>query len=69
MTPGGSQAAGDCYIVPGRTLRGSRTEMLAEIEEAVQSLMALRLVILSQETRSQSSSPENRYPTHGSVRR
>ena len=60
MTPRSSQAAGDSYIVPGRTLRGSRTEMLAEIEEAVRALMALRLVILAEEARTQSSSLANR---------
>jgi len=60
MIPRSSQAAGDCYIVPARPLRGSRTEMLAEIEEAVRALMALRLVILAEEARTQSSSLANR---------
>ena len=60
MSPRSSQATGDSYIVPGRTLRGSRTEMLAEIEEAVRALMALRLVILAEEARPQSSSLANR---------
>lgn len=69
MTPDRGRAGGDCFIVPGRTLRGSRREMLAELEEAVQALMALRLVILTDEAGAQSSPPANRYPTHGSVRR
>jgi len=69
MTPTDRQASGDCFIVPGRTLRGSRREMLAEVEEAIQALMALRLLILTQDARSQSSPPANRYPTHGSVSR
>lgn len=49
MTPECRQTSGDCFIVPGRTLRGSRSETLAEIEEAVRALMALRLVILAQD--------------------
>jgi hypothetical protein len=69
MTPESVQADGDCYIVPGRMLRGSRAEMLAELEEAVEALMALRLVILSSEAAPQSSAAAKRYPTHGSVRR
>jgi hypothetical protein len=60
MTSDSRQATSVCYVVPGRTLRGSKTEMLAEIEEVVQALMALRLVILTQETRPQSSSAANR---------
>lgn len=52
----GGEAAGSSYIVPGRTIRGSRVEMLAEIEEAVRALMALRLVILDEVPRPQSSS-------------
>jgi hypothetical protein len=69
MTTKASQAGASCFIVPGRILRGSRSEMLAELEEAFRALMALRLVILAEETGAQSSPPENRYPTHGSVRR
>jgi len=65
-----SMPAGDaCYIVPARSLRGSRTEMLADIEEAVRALMALRLVILTSEAAPQSSAAAKRYPTQGSVRR
>jgi hypothetical protein len=60
MTPDSMQGASDYYVVPGRTLRGSKTEMLAEIDEVVQALMALRLVILTQDARSQSSSAANR---------
>ena len=33
MTPDSMQGASDYYVVPGRTLRGSKTEMLAEIDE------------------------------------
>jgi hypothetical protein len=69
MTSDNRRASGEYFIVPARTLRGSRREMLAELEEAVQALMALRLVILAEEASSQSSMAANRYPTHGSVRR
>ncbi len=50
----------DYFIVPARTIRGSRAEMLAEVEEAVRALMALRLIILAQERRRQSSPPTKR---------
>jgi hypothetical protein len=58
--PEASRAGGGCYIVPARTLRGSRAEMLAEIEEAVMALMALRLVILAEVSPPQSASPAKR---------
>jgi hypothetical protein len=58
--PEASQAGGRCYVVPARTLRGSRAEMLAEIEEVVMALLALRLVILTEVSPPQSSSPANR---------
>jgi hypothetical protein len=58
--PEASPAGGGCYIVPARTLHGSRVEMLAEIEEAVMALMALRLMILTEVSPPQSSSPANR---------
>lgn len=54
------QAAGVSYIVPARTIRGSRSEMLAELEDAMRALLALRLVILDEAPRSQSSSALNR---------
>lgn len=60
VTPDSAQDTGDYYVVPARTLRGSKAQMLVQIEEVVQALMALRLVILTQETRRQSSSAENR---------
>jgi len=60
MTADSRQATSDYYVVPGRTLRGSKTEMLAEIEEVVRALMALQLVILTQDARPQSSSAANR---------
>ena len=50
----------DYFIVPSRTIRGSRAEMLAEVEEAVTALMALRLIILAQERHRQSSPPAKR---------
>ena len=59
----------DCYIVPGRRLQGTREDMLAEIEEAIRALMALRLVILADDSGVQSSPSANWYPTHGSVSR
>jgi hypothetical protein len=58
------QAAGPApasfYIVPARTLSGSKREMLAALEEAIQALVALRLVILADASPAQSSSPANR---------
>jgi hypothetical protein len=48
------------YIVPARTLSGSKPEMLASLDEAIQALLALRLVILADASLSQSSSPANR---------
>jgi hypothetical protein len=54
------QPAGSCYIVPARTFRGSRAEILAEIEDAVRALMALRLVILAEVPPLHSSSPVKR---------
>lgn len=48
------------YIVPARTLSGSKREMLAALDEAIQALLALRLVILADASLSQSSSPANR---------
>lgn len=48
------------FIVPGRTLRGTRQEILAQIEEAVEALLALRLVVLAQDPPRQSSSPAKR---------
>jgi hypothetical protein len=48
------------YIVPARTLRGSKQEMLASLEEAIQALLALRLVILADASSAQSSSPAKR---------
>jgi hypothetical protein len=48
------------YIVPARTIRGSRAEMLADVEDAVRALMALRLVILAEAPAVQSSSPAKR---------
>ena len=62
MTPESRQTSGDCFIVPGRTLRGSRSEMLAEIEEAVRALMALRLSILAQDTGLRSRLPQTGSP-------
>lgn len=37
--------AGDYYIVPARTLRGSPDQMVADIDEAIQALMGLRQLI------------------------
>ena len=48
------------YIVPARTLSGSKPEMLASLDEAIQALLALRLVILADASPPQSSSPANR---------
>jgi len=48
------------YIVPARTLSGSKGEMLAALDEAVQALLALRLVILADASAAQSSSAANR---------
>jgi hypothetical protein len=48
------------YIVPARTLSGSTREMLAALEEAIQALVALRLVILADASPAHSSSPANR---------
>lgn len=48
------------YIVPARTLRGTKQEMLASLEEAMQALLALRLVILADASPDQSSSPAKR---------
>jgi hypothetical protein len=58
--PEAGQPAGSCYVVPGRMLQGSRAEMLAEIEEAVQALMALRLIVLAEAPPAQSSPPAKR---------
>lgn len=69
MDRNGGGAASECFIVPARRLRGTRREMLAQLEEAVQALVALRLVILAGGGGPQTSPPSNRYPTHGSVRR
>lgn len=69
VTPESAQEGGDYYIVPGRMLQGSQAEMLAELTEAVEALMALRLVILTREASAQSSAAAKRYPTQGSVRR
>ena len=33
------------YIIPARTLRGSRSEMIADIDQAIVGLLALRRVI------------------------
>ena len=55
-----AQPSDNCYIVPARTIRGSRAEMLADVEDAVRALMALRLVILAEAPAAQSSSPANR---------
>jgi hypothetical protein len=55
-----AQPADNCYIVPARTIRGSRAEMLADIEDAVRALMALRLVILAEAPAAQSSSAAKR---------
>jgi hypothetical protein len=48
------------YIVPARTLSGSTSEMLDALEEAIQALLALRLVILADASPAQSSSPAKR---------
>ena len=45
-TPGGD--AGSRYLIPPRTLSGSTEEMLAQIDEAVQGLLALRHLIAVQ---------------------
>ena len=50
------EAAGPSYIVPARTFRGSRREMLADLDEAIRALLALRLVILDEAPRLQSPS-------------
>ena len=39
------------YILPARTLRGSTDELLAEIDEVVEGLLALRRLIAGQRTR------------------
>lgn len=42
----GPQSVADYdYILPARTLHGSATKMLAEIDELVEGLLALRQVI------------------------
>jgi hypothetical protein len=38
-------AGGYDYVVPARTLRGSTEEVLAELDEAVEGLLALRQLI------------------------
>ena len=38
-------AGGYEYVVPARTLRGSVEEVLAEIDEAVEGLLALRQLV------------------------
>ena len=45
-TPAGD--AGSRYLIPPRTLSGSPEEMLAQIDEAVQGLLALRHLIAVQ---------------------
>jgi hypothetical protein len=42
------QTAGVHYVIPARTIAGSTEEMLAEIDEAVQGLLALRQLIATQ---------------------
>lgn len=58
--PRGDPGPRECYIVPARMLRGSRADMLAQIEEAVQALMALRLVVLASAAAAHSSSTTKR---------
>jgi hypothetical protein len=36
---------GSAYVIPARTLRGSKRDMVAEIDEAIIGLLALRQLI------------------------
>jgi hypothetical protein len=60
MPRGTGPTPASIYIVPARTLSGSKREMLAALDEAIQALVALRLVILADDSPAQSSSPANR---------
>ena len=42
------QTTGVRYVIPARTIEGSPQEMLAEIDETVQGLLALRQLIATQ---------------------
>jgi len=42
------QTSGVHYVIPARTIEGSSQEMLAEIDEIVRGLLALRHLIATQ---------------------
>jgi hypothetical protein len=56
------QTSGVHYVVPARTIGGSPQEMLAEIDEIVQGLLALRQLIATQSVGVGSSLAGGRRP-------
>jgi hypothetical protein len=46
------QAAGASYLIPSRTLTGSPAHVLAELDQIVESLLALRQIVSSKNLRN-----------------